>query len=149
MKAILLGVALAALCTATDGRGAEATRDDGVRYLPDIHGQLAGARGYVPTNVCLRRKGSEITQCAYTDSVGRFRLPSFGEIHRVQPGDPDWHGSEYPEDWLELGTRTRSEKRLWTVELAARRHVAIRLDCDPARAVGGTPSTYCERRSAP
>lgn len=121
MKAILLGVALAALCTATDGRGAEATRDDGVRYLPDIHGQLAGARGYVPTNVCLRRKGSEITQCAYTDSVGRFRLPSFGEIHRVQPGDPDWHGSEYPEYWLELGTRTRSEKRLWTVELAARR----------------------------
>lgn len=148
MKTILFG--LLALGAATGGHGAEALRDDGVRYLPDIQGRLAGAHGFTPTNVCLRRKDSEITQCAYTDSAGRFRLPSFGEIHRARPEDHDWPGSEYPEYWLELGTRTKSEKRLWTVELMTRKHVPIRLDCDPTRSgrEGAAPA-YCERMSAP
>jgi|GEM_PF-5477619 len=124
--------------------------DDGVRYLPDIHGRLAGARGFVPTNVCLRREGSEITQCAYTDSEGRFRLPGFGAVHPARPGDHDGHGGEYPDYWLELGTRTKATRRLWTVELFDRRHVPLHLDCDPARPVAGAAGpVYCERRSAP
>lgn len=125
---------------------------DGIRYLPDIQGRLAGARGYAPVNVCLRHAGSEITQCAYTDSEGRFRLPSFGEVHRVRKGDGDGHGAEYPEYWLELGTRTKSERRLWTVEFVDRKRTAIRLDCDPARETkGGAAPVYCEleRQAAP
>lgn len=147
-------VALVLVCvsaaTMQVAHGADPARDDGVRYLPDIHGRLAGARGDMPTNVCLRRTGSEITQCAYTDSAGRFRLPSFGEIHPARPGEHDWHGAEYPEYWLELGTRTKDPRRLWTVDLVDRRHVGIALDCDPSRRTQGDAApVLCENRKAP
>ena len=151
MKTAVAGLSLLFATIASAPAGA-AGAGEGVRYLPEIFGRLAGASGYEPVNVCLRRKGSEITQCAYTDSGGRFRLPSFGEVHRVRDGDADWHGAEYPEYWLEVGTRTKSEKRLWTVELVDRKRVAVRLDCDPARtSKDGAAPVYCERerRAAP
>jgi hypothetical protein len=107
--------------------------DADVRYVPEIRGRLVGVRAYPPTNVCLRHGGSESTQCAYTDTDGRFHIPSFGSVRAgaVTVGSRTIEG--YPEFWLELGTRTDVITRLHSVRLGDR-GAELYLDCDLDRA---------------
>ena len=142
MKLALLCALLAASSLA---RAADA---DAIRYTPEIFGRLAGARGYAPKNVCLRHSGSEITQCAYTNSEGRFYIPSFGEVH---PDRAAGAGKKpaYPDYWLEVGTRTAAATRMYTVGLVDREGAVLQLDCDPSRPASMGAARLCEPRSTP
>ncbi|HEU4665706.1 MAG TPA: hypothetical protein VFS55_16885 [Dokdonella sp.] len=104
-----------------------------VRYVPEIVGRLAGVPAYPPTNVCLRHSGSESTQCAYTDMDGRFRIPSFGQVHPEPAGDDDARPPAYADYWLELGTRTKTVTRLQDIGLSDSGRVVLRLECDLSR----------------
>ncbi|HEY6942867.1 hypothetical protein [Dokdonella sp.] len=115
-----------------------------VRYVPEIVGRLAGVPAYPPTNVCLRHSGSESTQCAYTDMQGRFRIPSFGEVHPEPASEDEARPPVYADYWLELGTRTQAPRRLRPLGLVGEADAVLHLDCDLARA-GSDP---CDARGA-
>jgi hypothetical protein len=139
MRLPIAGLTVLAAAAAVQAAG----REPEVRYVPEIFGRLAGVRGYRPTNVCLRHTGSEITQCAYTDSEGRFRLPSFGEVHPERASVAGKDVESYPDYWLEVGTRSDLVTRFQAIELVRRKNVAIHLECDLAR---GASLAKCERR---
>lgn len=115
-----------------------------VRYVPEIVGRLAGVPAYPPTNVCLRHSGSESTQCAYTDMQGRFRIPSFGEVHPEPARDDDAPPAAYADYWLEIGTRTKTVTRLRDIDLVDHGRVVLHLECDASR---HAPTGRCEARN--
>ena len=104
------------------------------RYLPEIHGQLANGRNPFPANICLRKAGSEIRQCSYTDADGRFYIPSLGKVIPESAKVGDESASAYPVFWIELGMHDDVVVRLYDVELVDRKAQAVHLDCNISRA---------------
>ena len=123
---------------------AHAADAGGARYVPEIFGRIAGVQAYPPTNVCLRHSGSESTQCAYTDMQGRFRIPSFGQVHPEPARDGDASPPAYADYWLELGTRTKTVTRLRSIDLVEHGRAGLHLECDLARTAR---SDACEAKN--
>lgn len=120
-RALLLPLALA--CAA-------ASAGEPKTYTPEIHGMLTSGRQPVASNVCLRQSDSEIRNCGYADSSGRFFIGSASV--RRSPLIDEKAAKEPLRFWLETGN-VQSPQKLWPIEASVDRNAAIDLACDMAQ----------------
>jgi hypothetical protein len=112
-----------------------AAQPDAKQYTPEIHGVLMNGTQPLSSNVCLRRSGSEIRACGYTDSAGRFYIPSMGPLHSAS-ADADTDAPAVPRSyWLETGHVAAAQK-LWPIKPVNNKFSAVEIDCDVSRRHG-------------
>ncbi|MEP7042657.1 MAG: hypothetical protein ABI843_06315 [Dokdonella sp.] len=128
------------------GAHTAAAQTDAPKYTPEIFGRLVGGAAAAGTNVCLRRAGSEILQCSYTDFDGRFYIPRFGEVRPEQATGGTKSVTTYPAHWLQMGTLSGRATLLGPIELVDSKAVVLHLDCDLTRHAAGADGKvdYCE-----
>jgi len=129
---------------------AAAAESDAPKYTPEIRGRLTHGGQVLPSNVCLRRSGTEIRQCGYTDFDGYFRIPSMGPTRPESAKVGDTRVRAYPTFWLELGTGYNDVAvRLSSVEMVDDKKAIVELDCDVARdASKHDANDYCRSKRA-
>ena len=120
-RALLLPIAFA--CAA-------ASAGEAKTYTPEIHGMLTSGRQPVASNVCLRQSDSEIRNCGYADTSGRFFIGS-APVRRSPVLDEK--AAKAPlRFWLETGN-VQTPQKLWPIEPSFDRNAAIDLACDMAQ----------------
>lgn len=125
---------------------AVASASEPATYTPEIHGVLTSGRQPAASNVCLRQSDSEIRNCGYADTSGRFFISS-GPVRR-SPLIDEKAAKRPLKFWLETGN-VQSPQKLWPIEASVDRNAAIDLSCDMA-APGRSDPTFrsCDAKPA-